>query len=104
VYLPGGEDVNYYMIPKGTLHRLVGVGQAFGSVALRNGKRDAAVKALLDLGKPEDAELICTNQLLRAALRVAYDDIEKVCQAIDGLPRRITVTEDSWERGAFGDV
>jgi hypothetical protein len=35
---------------------------------------------------------------------VAYDDIEKVCQAIDGLPRRITVTEDSWERGAFGDV
>lgn len=100
MYLPDGEDVNYYMVPKGSLHRLVGIGQRFGSVALRNGERDAAVKATLDAGKPEDAELIATNQLLRAALRVAYDDMEAMYQAVASVPRRhVTVVEDSWEKG-----
>jgi hypothetical protein len=103
VYLADGEDVNYYMVPKGTLHRLVARGQPLGSVALRNGQRDTAVKAKLEQGKPDDAELIATNQLLRAALRVAHDDLEAMYQAVMGVPRRrITVPEDSWEKGAFG--
>jgi hypothetical protein len=102
MYLPDGEDVNYYMVPKGALHRLVGVGQQFGSVALRNGKMDAAIKAKLEAGKPEDAELIATNQLLRVALRIAYDDMEAMYQAVQAVPRRhMNVAEDDWEKGVF---
>lgn len=102
VYRTDGEDVNYYMVPKGTLHRLVGIGQQFGTVCLRNESRDAAIKAKLDAGKPEDAELIATNQLLRAALRVGHDESERMYQAVMALPRmHVTVPEDSWEKGVF---